>query len=275
LPAEHIVGARAQAREVNRAAEGRNQMKLISGMILAASLILICATQGAAQDPAASSTQPTDWDYIGLNSLAIQKTAQNRGMRIVSAKWNTALNYDLFDAVLIKNEGDYFIKNWWWYPNVDIDELNAKINYHHARILHLAVRVNDSGKHYFSAVLVDNTGPNAKDWSWYFNVTPTYLASLAKKNNARLVEIATYWDNQKQEYMRAGVMIANTGADKKEWLYIFNMAAFAIPPLLDVEHMRLVNLQSAATYQEVLYDFVAEKDRGKRPTIISIRTQIK
>ena len=244
------------------------RMRLISEAILSAALILTFVAQVAAQDPAASSTQPTDWDYLGdLHSSALEGWARNRGMRIVSAKWWTEAaenNWDLYGAIVVKNSGDYFIKNWWWYPNLDKEQLDAKINYHHARILHLDVRVNDSGKHFFSAVLVDNTGPNAKEWWWYFNVTPTYLDSLAQKNNARLVEIVSYFDQNKLEVMRAGVMIANTGADKKEWRYLFNQPGFAIPPFLSFAKMRLVNLQVNQTVDGVLYDLLAEKDEGQK-----------
>jgi hypothetical protein len=245
-------------------------MRLISETILTAALILTFAVPCVAQDPAAYSTQPTDWDYFGdLNSSTIQDIAHSRGMRIVSAKWwwhTAGEGWDKFGVILIKNSGDYLIKNWWWYPNLDEEQLNSKINYHHARILHLDVRVNDSGKHYFSAVLVDNTGSNAKDWWWYFNVTPTYLASLAQKNNARIVELVTYWDQNKREVRRAGVMIANTGADKTDWRYLFNMPAFAIPPFLSSQKMRLLNLQIVPTVPDegVLYDLLAEKDQGQQ-----------
>ena len=86
------------------------------------------------------------------------------------------------------------------------------------------------------------------------------------ENNARLVELVTYWDQKKMAVMRAGVMIANTGADKKEWRYLFNTPGFAIPSFLSAEKMQLTNLQVVRTvpHNGELYDLLAEKDQGQK-----------
>ena len=46
-----------------------------------------------------------------------------------------------------------------------------------------------SGQRFYSAVMIQNTGANARGWWWYVNATPDFISQRLTDNNARLIDI--------------------------------------------------------------------------------------
>src|SRR5437762_2404491 len=67
-------------------------------------------------------------------------------------------------------------------------QLSDRITNNHARLIDLETyQINGANR--FAAIMVSNTGNDAKAWWYYFNVGPSFVSQKIRDNNARLVDI--------------------------------------------------------------------------------------
>src|SRR5205807_4134840 len=65
----------------------------------------------------------------------------------------------------------------------------------------------------FAAVMVPNTGAQARTWWWYYNATTSQIGTDLTNHNARLVSLRPYMSGATRLF--AAVMVSNTGQDYK------------------------------------------------------------
>ncbi len=90
------------------------------------------------------------------------------------------------------------------------------------------------------AVLISNTGADAKTWYFYQDQTPSQLATIAQNNNARITQLNSYVKNGVTLY--DAVMISNTGADARSWWWYTNATVGALSNSLNANNARLIDL---------------------------------
>jgi hypothetical protein len=186
-------------------------------------------------------TTPTGWWwYYGITPAQLSSIVSSTGGRIVSLQVEQASPL-LFTVALVSNTGSY-AKSWWYYYGVTAAQLSANINALNARIVSLdAYDIN--GTTYFAAVLISNTGADAKGWWWYYGVTTSQIASLLQQNNARLVDFRSYTTGGVTRY--AVVMIPNTGADAMAWWWYYGVTGSQVGSLLQQNGAFLISIQPA------------------------------
>lgn len=186
-------------------------------------------------------TTPTGWWwYYGVTPAQLSSIVSTTGGRIVSLQVEQASPL-LFTVALVANTGSY-AKSWWYYYGVTASQLSANITSLNARIASLDA-YDIGGTTYFAAVLISNTGADARGWWWYYGVTSSQVASLLTQNNARLVDFRSYVTGGVTRY--AVVMIPNTGADAMAWWYYYGVTGSQISSLLQQNQAFLISIQPA------------------------------
>ncbi|MBZ8182705.1 serine hydrolase [Oscillatoria salina] len=185
-----------------------------------------------------SDTTPTQfWWLQGVSPDQI-KDKLKQGYRIVDLEVESTNPYR-FSTAMVKNEGIY-AKKWWWYYGLTSSAVKEKLSQNKARIIDLQVyRVN--GQKRYAVVLVSNTGSDAKAWWYYTDLSFDEMMAKARDNNARLVDLETYVVGNKQLF--SGVMIRNTGADRKAWWVYSNKSPAFISSKLQENNARLIDIE--------------------------------
>ena len=93
----------------------------------------------------------------------------------------------------------------------------------------------------FDALFVQNSGAYAIATWWYYNLTAAQVSSNLTANQARLIDLEPYTDaNGNQRF--ACVMVDNTGANAKGWLWYYNSNVSAISAAANANHARVIDL---------------------------------
>jgi hypothetical protein len=198
------------------------------------------------------NTTPTGWWwYYGITPAQLSSIVTNTGGRIVSLQVEQASPL-LFTVALVSNTGSY-AKSWWYYYGLTASQLATNASNLNARIVSLDA-YDVGGTTYFAAVLISNTGADAKGWWWYYGVTTSQIATLLQQNNARLVDFRSYVTGGVTRY--AVVMIPNTGADAMAWWWYFGVTGSQVGTLLQQNNAFLISIQptdaSGSTFNVVM-----------------------
>lgn len=224
----------------------------ISSLLLSPLLTSIFTPQAVLAEDGGSSTEPTAWDWVhGVSEAQLNKLIKDKGDRIIDIEVEQTAPYK-FSAALVKNQGKY-ASTWWWYYGLNSNQLVQKLQEHKARIIDLEVyQVN--GQQRFAVALVPNTGTQAKGWWWYYNVSPDFIASKLKENNARLIDLETSGGSY------SAVMISNTGANAKGWWWYYNVSSDFIASKLKENKARLVHIVPNGSNK---FSVIMEKSQGE------------
>jgi hypothetical protein len=236
------------ARSSLPATAGRRGIGLLTALMIAiagcgepmdASESLGTAEQGALAENL--NTTPTGWWwYYGVTPAQLSTLVSNNNARIVSLQVEQASPL-LFTVAMVSNTGTH-AKAWWYYYGVTGAQLSSFLSANNARLTNLdAYEVN--GTTYFAAVMISNTGADAKGWWWYYGVTTAQIASLLSQNNARLVDFRSYVTGGVTRY--AVVMIPNTGADARAWWWYYGVSGAQVGNLLSQNGAFLISIEPA------------------------------
>lgn len=91
-------------------------------------------------------------------------------------------------AAVMVNDTGADDKAWWYYSQISYEDLGDKLTENSARLIDLDTYVVD-GTRYFSAVMIRNTGMEAKGWWWYTNLTADGIREKLTEHRARIVDI--------------------------------------------------------------------------------------
>ncbi len=188
------------------------------------------------------NTDPTSWYvYEHQTSTDVLNTATLNNLRVVDLSVENTVSPFLYTAVYVPNTGSY-AKNWWFLANVTPTDLLNFVVANNARIVVSKV-LNDpapGGDVRYFAVMISNTGADAKTWWFYKNQTVAEVTALWQANNARLVQVNSYVKNATTFY--DVVMISNTGSDARTWFWYVNASISDISTHLTANNARLVDL---------------------------------
>ncbi len=234
--------------------QGRKRRLLLRGVI--ALLLALTLITPARADDERGSTTPTGWWWLHGVSADQIKERIDQGFRLIDLEVEQTSPLR-FSAVFVKNQGVHQ-KTWWWYFGATRDFLASKLQQHRARLLDLEpYEVN--GQTRFAAVLVRNTGSQAKAWWWYWGVSTTsFITSKLSQNGARLIDIDTYFIGGQRRY--SAVMIRNAGADAKAWWWYFNVSPSFIASKLQQHRARLVDIER---HTSSTFTVIMERSQGE------------
>jgi hypothetical protein len=183
------------------------------------------------------------WIYSGQSASDILNFVTTNNARVVDLTIDSLGTPHRFTATYVPNTGAY-AKTWWFYDDVDVTTLSTALSTNNARLTVLKA-YDVGGQIHFTAVMISNTGADAKSWWWYYDQTTAQLTTLWQNNNARLVQVNSYVTGGNTRY--AAVMISNTGDDAKSWYWFVNATVSDIVTDINNLQARLIDLDRDPT----------------------------
>ncbi len=175
--------------------------------------------------------------YYGLTSAGVAQKISSLSARVIDIERYTVGGQRRFAVAMVKNTGAA-AKGWWYYYDVTSTTLAQKLNANNARLIDLeSYAVN--GQTRYSAVMIRNTGVDAKAWWWYLNVTPSFIASKLSANHARLIDI------DRRSNGNYNVVMQNRG--NEYWWWYYNVTATRVGELASQNGARIVDLEKYST----------------------------
>jgi hypothetical protein len=187
-------------------------------------LVLLAATTAflPGQDDR-DRTTPAATYWAAGRSVADLNSLAGSGWRFTDLEIESTSPWT-FTVAAVQNTGSYQ-KGWLWLYGATAAQVSAAISSNNARLVDLEP-YDDNGTTRFAAILIGNTGVDQKAWWWGYGMTSAQLNSTVAANNARLTCFRRYTIGGSTFY--AGVMIANTGADFRNWGYLYGATAAQI-----------------------------------------------
>jgi hypothetical protein len=183
----------------------------------------------------------TDWVILAHQTPWQVTDTINAGYRLVDIYVESFSPSHLFTGVYVANTGAY-AKSWWWYYGLTEAALEDALEDHDARLISLKAYDTGSGQIRFTAVMISNTGADARIWWWYYNATPANITDLIdeQEEEVRLTQINAYQTNGVTLY--AVVMVDNTGDDGKAWWWYYDIPLEALSSAIGENNARLVDM---------------------------------
>jgi hypothetical protein len=208
----------------------------------AAALALLTAL--TAQDARDLSTPVEHATVVGATVASINaQVAQGYRLTNITYRGSNILG-TTFDAVFVKNSGVY-ATGWWWYYGLTATQVSANLATNQARLIDLDPYADSNGNLRFACIMVDNTGSHLRGWRWQHNSTVTAIMATASANNSRVIDLDRYVIGNTTYY--SAVMIANTGADFRNWWLYTGLTPTQITGYLTTNTARLYDLEPNGT----------------------------
>lgn len=186
------------------------------------------------------NTDLTGWYvYEHQTPADVVTTATNNNLRVVDLYVENSFSPYAFTAVYVPNTGSY-AKSWWILVDVTPASLLAFVVSNNARIVVLKAFDDPAGSVRFFAVMISNTGADAKGWWFYQGKTVAELTTLWQNNKARITQVNSYVKGGFTFY--DAVMISNTGADARGWWWYINANVTDLSSHLSTNNARLTDL---------------------------------
>jgi Beta-lactamase/Polyglycine hydrolase-like, structural repeat len=203
-------------------------------------------------------TQPAAWwFYYDVTPRSLAESVAKDKARIVDLDVDNASPLRL-SAALVANSGAY-ASSWWWYHDLDAQQVADKLEKHKTRLLSIDPYMVD-GKLRFAAVMVPNSGQQAVDWWWYYDLTPQQLSAKLGAHKARLVDIKRYRHGDLVRY--AAIMVSNQGAKASTWWWYLDQTAAQVSQRIDQHKARLLDMERYGTGANERFDIILVPNAG-------------
>lgn len=212
-------------------------------------LTLVLLIAGPAGPAVADTTANTDdsnistptgwWSYTNVSEATINDHLDDNGARLTDIEpYNSSATR--FTVTMVSNSGAYQVPGWWWYFGKTGGQVENLLDDHNARLIHLQPYVV-SGKLRFAAIMVNNTGAQARNWHWYWGKSAAFIDNHLDDHNARLTDLETYFIGGDKRY--ALISVRNTGDDANGWWWYLNQTAAGVKEKRKDKGARLIDLE--------------------------------
>jgi hypothetical protein len=177
------------------------------------------------------------WWYYNADVPFLDSALTANNARLIDLERYEINGHEYFAAVMISNTGAD-AAGWWWVLGVSASDLSTFVNNNNARIIDLDTYVV-SNTRYYNAVLIQNTGQNARSWWFYFNVTPDDISALLSANNARLVDLVPH-------SVAIGSITFDcvmVGSQGEHWWWYYNLTEDQVNEATDQNGARLIDVE--------------------------------
>ncbi|MBC7772153.1 MAG: serine hydrolase, partial [Pyrinomonadaceae bacterium] len=131
----------------------------------------------------------TFWWYYGLTEQQVSDFLSANNARLTDlAPYDDGNGNTRFACIMIRNTGED-ASGFWWYYNATGAQLDTRIDDNNARLIDVD-SYTIGGVTRYSAVMIPNSGANARSWWWYRNIPGADIADLVSDNQARITEIS-------------------------------------------------------------------------------------
>jgi hypothetical protein len=179
------------------------------------------------------------WWYYGVTVSDIVSLCTTNQARLVVVKRYQVSGVDRFVCIMVSNTG-VNAKGWWWYVGQTTASLTTLWQANNARIVALS-SYDVGGTRYYDAIMISNTGADASGWWWYVGAPLSSVISLLNTNQARLLDLETYYAGGVRYYN--AVMVPNNGASSIHWWWYVGQTVNDVLPLANQNAARIFDFQ--------------------------------
>jgi len=199
-------------------------------------VLLALTVAPVAQDDRDRTTPTANQFLTGQTTSNLQALA-NSGWRITDLEIESTSPWS-FAVAVVANTGAYY-KDWSYSIGVTETQLRTALAQANMRPIDVEPYV-DAGTARFVAVMIGNTGADAKTWTWYAGASGPHQG-----NSTRPISLNRYTLNGQPVYSE--VAIANTGADYYSWNPLLAAPASLIDDRVDNQGFRIYDLGRRGT----------------------------
>ena len=162
------------------------------------------------------------WWYYGQTADQVNSLLAENNARPISIK-----AYDIgggairFAVVMIANTGADR-ESWWWYFGETNTELNTLLTQNNAQPI-TADSFDDNGQTRFTMIMIGDKGPGSVGWSWWENVSPSFINGKISAEKARPIYISPNGAGT----FNAVLQSCSSGCPNWQWWYGYDVYAAA------------------------------------------------
>ena len=157
------------------------------------------------------------WWYFGIDAPTLaSKLTANNGRLISLQAYDIGGGNIRFAVAMVANTGAD-AKGWWYYYGVTPTDISNLTTTNKARLTNLESYVSN-GQTLYAVIMISNTGADAKGWGWYYNVSPSTIASYISSSNSRLLDLTSAGSGT----FNAVLESCSTGCPGWWWYYGYN-----------------------------------------------------
>jgi hypothetical protein len=166
------------------------------------------------------------WWYNNVTISDIVNLYTANQARLVCLKRYQVSGVDKFACIMVSNTGAN-AKSWWWYQGQTVASLTTLWQANNARITALS-SFDSGGTRYYDAIMISNTGADASGWWWYVGASLSGVVSALSTNQARLLDLETYYAGGTRYYNV--VMVPNSGPTAVHWWWYVGLTVNDVLP---------------------------------------------
>ena len=205
----------------------------------------------------------TWWWYHDVTAAQLQSELTTNNGRLIYADAYDTASGEMFAAVMVQNSGADQ-RSWWWYHDVnDSTTIPNALTADHARLDEVKSYLL-AGNEYQLAIMVKQTGIDAKSWTWGLETDPSTIQGYLDSFHYRLISL---------EHNPFGnfdyVMVQSEG---ETWTWSTGQTLAQVNASLHSLHDRLIDLTPYASGNTTLYGAVMVDDTDAQTPAINAET---
>lgn len=161
------------------------------------------------------------WYYYGLTSAEVGDYLSQNNARLIDLEPYYVNDELRFACIMIPNSGSC-ATGWWYYTNTTWANLTSWIDSNNARVIDIETFVTPGGERRYSAIMLPNTGSNAKAWWYYNNIPAGDIGTYVSQNNARLIDIEPFGNGNFTVVMEQA---STPACECNKWWYYYGQTA--------------------------------------------------
>lgn len=162
---------------------------------------------------------PGWWWYYGLTSADVATQLSNNNARLIELKpYDAGGGVIRYAAIMVSNTANA-ARAWSYLVGVSSSQISTHLSNTGHRLIDLDTYTEGGVKKY-TAVMVANSGADAKSWQWWLNQSPASVAAKVSAFNGRIVKLDRNSDGTYNI-----VQVKNTGSNNSAWWYQYGFTS--------------------------------------------------
>ena len=200
------------------------------------------------------------WWYTGITAAQVSSFLSSNQARLIDLEPYEDANGNLrFACIMVDNTGANN-KAFWWYYGTSTSSIGTALTTNGARLVDLD-SYDFNGTTFYSAVMIANSGADARAWWWYLNVTPAQISTFLNTNQAQIYDLEPR-DNGNWDV----VMLQNPSSPN--WYWWYGITSSDVAYLMGQYGVRVIDIESYVTGGNTRYAMVAVNNSNALSTTI-------
>ena len=203
------------------------------------------------------------WWYVDLTAAQLQADLSSNNGRLIYVDAYDTPTGEMFAAVMVENTGADQ-RSWWWYHDAQGSTIQDALNANNARLTEVKSYLI-AGTEYQLAIMVLQTGIDAKSWTWGLETDPSTIQGYINSYHYRLISL---------EHNPFGnfdfVLVASEG---ETWAWSTGQTLAQVNATLRSTGERLIDLTPYASGTKTLYGAVMVDDTNAETPAINSETK--